>query len=235
MRKTLLILALVAAAFGGGAALNGRGLGPLWSVISGRLPGDTIATIDGASMARADGDGPRGADAIPAAPVRPLELVAPGSTGGSSSTPSKDRGDREPAGRPAFDPGGLAVVNPPAFDEPSPIPVERPSIRPPDSIASADLEPKRDPAVSRASMETRPADPSGPPGWAAVRGRMRELGVARYWVEGEPGGPARFRCVIPLAGRHAVGQQFEADGDDDLQAAEAALRRVALWRATEAP
>ena len=70
--------------------------------------------------------------------------------------------------------------------------------------------------------------------WASLRSRMRELGVSRYWVEGEPNGPARFRCVIPLAGRRAVGQQFEAEGDDDIQAADAALRRVALWRATEA-
>jgi hypothetical protein len=64
---------------------------------------------------------------------------------------------------------------------------------------------------------------------------MRALGVARYGIEGEPDGRARFHCIIPLAGRRAVGQQFEADGDDLIQAAEAALRRVALWRATESP
>jgi hypothetical protein len=64
---------------------------------------------------------------------------------------------------------------------------------------------------------------------------MRELGVGRYGIEGELGGRVRFHCVIPIAGRHAVGQQFEAEGDDELQAARTALRRVALWRATEAP
>ena len=71
--------------------------------------------------------------------------------------------------------------------------------------------------------------------WAELRRQMRELGVTRYWLEGDPDGPVQFRCVIPLAGQRAVGQQFEAEGADALQAADAALRRVALWRATEAP
>jgi hypothetical protein len=100
-----------------------------------------------------------------------------------------------------------------------------------------------DPAVAQASLPSTPTRPEPESGaataanevWADLRRRMRELGVSRYWVEGEPDGPARFRCVIPLAGRRAVGQQFEAEGDDDLQAADAALRRVALWRATERP
>jgi hypothetical protein len=62
---------------------------------------------------------------------------------------------------------------------------------------------------------------------------MRALGVARYGIEGEPDGRVRFHCTIPLAGRRAVSQQFEADGDDEIQAAQMALRRIALWRATE--
>jgi hypothetical protein len=70
--------------------------------------------------------------------------------------------------------------------------------------------------------------------WAEVRRSMRELGVSRYGIEGEPGGRVRFHCVIPLAGQRAVGQHFEAEGDDELAAARSALRRVALWRATEA-
>ena len=63
---------------------------------------------------------------------------------------------------------------------------------------------------------------------------MTELGVGRFWVEGEPGGTVRFRCVIPLGGTTAIGQQFEAEGTDAIQAADAALRRVALWRLSEA-
>jgi hypothetical protein len=95
-----------------------------------------------------------------------------------------------------------------------------------------------DPPVRLASVEDAPAA-SPAPGtggdgdWAEVRRTMRSLGVSRYGIEGEPGGRVRFHCVIPLAGRRAVGQQFEAEGDDDLQAARAALKRVALWRATE--
>src|SRR5262249_49086392 len=100
-----------------------------------------------------------------------------------------------------------------------------------------------DPHVSRAALTTdspsAPASPAaserGPDDWGTIRQKMRELGVARYGIEGEPDGRARFHCVIPLAGRRAVSQQFEADGSDALEAAQATLRRVALWRATEPP
>jgi len=74
-----------------------------------------------------------------------------------------------------------------------------------------------------------------PDDWAAMRRKMRVLGVARYGIEGEPDGRVRFHCIIPLAGRRAVGQQFEAEGADEIEAAQTALRRVALWRATEHP
>jgi hypothetical protein len=78
-----------------------------------------------------------------------------------------------------------------------------------------------------------PLIPSNSADWAEIRRTMRGLGVSRYGLDGEPGGRVRFHCVIPLAGRRAVGQHFEAEGDDDLQAAQATLRRIALWRATE--
>ncbi|MFO0961243.1 MAG: hypothetical protein U0800_28000, partial [Isosphaeraceae bacterium] len=71
--------------------------------------------------------------------------------------------------------------------------------------------------------------------WAAVRRRMQDLGVKQYWVEGQPGGLVRFRCVIPLAGKNAMAQHFEAEAADEFRAAEAALRRVVLWKATETP
>ena len=62
---------------------------------------------------------------------------------------------------------------------------------------------------------------------------MRDLGVSRYGIDGEIGGKVRFHCVIPLAGRRAVGQHFEGEGDDEIEAARAALRRIALSRTTE--
>jgi hypothetical protein len=89
--------------------------------------------------------------------------------------------------------------------------------------------PQPDPAVEPASRQVGSAQD-----WGNLRRRMKELGISRYEIEGDPNGRSRFRCLIPLAGRRAVGQQFEGEGDDDFQAADAALRRVALWRATEA-
>ncbi len=63
--------------------------------------------------------------------------------------------------------------------------------------------------------------------------KMQALGVSRFTIEGQPGGPVVFSCLIPLAGRQAVAQRFEAEGQDAVHAAQAALRRVALWRATQ--
>jgi hypothetical protein len=71
--------------------------------------------------------------------------------------------------------------------------------------------------------------------WADVLHRMQSLGVGKYWIEGEPDGSVLFRCVIPVAGQRAVGQQFEGEGTDPISAATVALRRVALWKATEMP
>jgi hypothetical protein len=65
--------------------------------------------------------------------------------------------------------------------------------------------------------------------------KMQTLGVTRFTIDGDPGGRVVFSCLIPLAGRQAVTQRFEAEGDDVVEAAQAALRRVALWRATQSP
>jgi hypothetical protein len=64
---------------------------------------------------------------------------------------------------------------------------------------------------------------------------MQSLGVSHYTMDGEPGGRVVFSCLIPLAGRQAVTQRFEAEGDDMVHAAQAALRRIALWQATQPP
>jgi hypothetical protein len=104
--------------------------------------------------------------------------------------------------------------------EPEPQPQPEPELKPAASASAASGGPE-------AGLPADPAD------WAGVRRALRALGVSRYGVEGEPAGRVRFHCVLPLAGRRAVGQHFEAEGDDDLQAARAALRRVTLWRASE--
>jgi hypothetical protein len=69
--------------------------------------------------------------------------------------------------------------------------------------------------------------------WVVLERRMRSLGVSRFMVEGEPGGRAVFACLVPLAGRQAVTQRFEAVGDDVVEAARAAVGRITLWRATQ--
>jgi hypothetical protein len=69
--------------------------------------------------------------------------------------------------------------------------------------------------------------------WILLQQKLQALNVSRFTIEGEPGGRILFSCLIPLAGRQAVTQRFEADGDDVIQAMQATLRRIALWRATQ--
>jgi hypothetical protein len=63
---------------------------------------------------------------------------------------------------------------------------------------------------------------------------MSDLGVLRYWAEGDSEGRVRFRCLIPVGGQGTVGQLFEAEGEDLLDAADRALRRAMVWKAAEA-
>jgi hypothetical protein len=149
------------------------------------------------------------------------------------STPKSDQAQ-------AQDQGGDSKLTPVKAAEPAP------ELTPPREVVST---PKSDQAqaqdqggdsnVRRASLPEAadepltPAPPAETGEWAEVRKSMRALGVSRYGIDGEPGGRVRFHCVIPLAGRRAVSQHFEAEADDDLQAARAALKRVALWKATD--
>jgi hypothetical protein len=71
--------------------------------------------------------------------------------------------------------------------------------------------------------------------WKDLSHRLKAAGVTRFWVEGIPGGNVLFRCVVPVVGRQAIGQLFEAQGPDIVYAAENTLRRITLWRATEGP
>jgi hypothetical protein len=99
---------------------------------------------------------------------------------------------------------------------------------PPDALAPS---PDASPSPPARSEPGAPA--TGGDDWAALDRKMQTLGVSRFTIEGQPGGRAVFSCLIPLAGRQAVAQRFEAEGEDGFQAAQAALRRVALWRATQ--
>lgn len=74
---------------------------------------------------------------------------------------------------------------------------------------------------------------AGDENWGTLARKMQVLGISKFTIEGQPGGRVVFACLIPMAGRHAVSQRFEAEGEDAVAAARAALRRVALWRAAQ--
>lgn len=174
-----------------------------------------------------------------------------------------DRGSRHrdtaptpPGALPGLAPVPEADVAPPPLDPPAPLVSSRERDHEALSLAKATKAPsgslsREDPAVRPVSLgevssQSLPTAaitpvaalastlPNEPNDWSAVRKALQDLGVTRYGIEGEVNGRARFHCVIPLAGRRAVGQHFEAEGDDELQAARVALRRISLWRATEA-
>lgn len=69
--------------------------------------------------------------------------------------------------------------------------------------------------------------------WTILESKMQTLGVSRFTIEGKPGGSIVFACLIPVAGRQAVAERFEAEGDDVIRAAQSVLRRIVLWRTTQ--
>jgi hypothetical protein len=69
--------------------------------------------------------------------------------------------------------------------------------------------------------------------WTMMVQRMKTLGVSRFTIEGDTGGRVVFACLIPIAGRQAITQRFEAVGGDPVEVAEATLRRIVLWRAAQ--
>jgi hypothetical protein len=83
----------------------------------------------------------------------------------------------------------------------------------------------------KASAESIPVSKQRIEDWVSLKRKLRSLGVTRYVIEGEVGGRVLFACLVPLAGHQAVAQRFEAEGDDDFTAAQAAVQRLSLWRA----
>ena len=229
MRKALLIIVLVGASFAGGAIVNGPGLQWLQSTVLTRMG---IGEEKGPELVVSDGDlaGPTPSrDDVPSTPIPPLDL---GLVENKQKTPDVTPKKAEQVANTPLP--VLSPVPPDRAPEPSP-----PGLEP--LTTSNDRE--RDALVLAASTTTAteektPSPPAAlprvPNDWSEVRRELKNLGVSRYGTEGEPSGKVRFHCVIPLAGRRAVGQHFEAEGDDELQAARAAIKRVVLWRATEA-
>jgi hypothetical protein len=257
IRHSVFALVLVGAAFAGGAAINGPGLTWLQRTILG---GPTII-VDGSSDAPSMAS-KKASKPSPTARPWPMVVDLPRAPQQQPQQPKMKPIEPEPAARepepllPPESPSAPASalirpVEPPAPDPgpappsaPAPVLVRQaPAATRPKLPANLNLSPapKTDPVARLASAEatsTPPApsasaDPSTPPDWAEIRKRMQALGIARYSMEAEIDGRVRFSCVIPVDGLRAVGHQFEAEGDDEYQAAEVALRRVALWQATE--
>jgi hypothetical protein len=159
---------------------------------------------------------------------RPLPLpvpAAPGDPAAASPAPlDPEIGAALLASRSPIGPASSAPKDP----EPSgSIPLE---VAP--AAAGLDDAGSRGPSAGPAPAPGVGSSTGSPPDWAGVRRKLQTLGVSRYTIEGQPTGRVSFSCLIPLAGRQAVSQRFEAEGDDELQAARAAIRRIALWRAT---
>ncbi len=247
LRRAVFALVLVGAAFGGGAAINGPGLA--W--LKRTFTGPTII-VDGAPAQPPASKGPL--KQFPTANTPPLQLDIPRVRAAASpkkkaappvelaqadppllpespSTPASDLAPLPKGATPENEPPPLAsIAQAPPTPTPPTTPAPEPASMPP--IDPGPM-PKTDPVARLASVETTPAPaPSPSKDWADLRKRMKALGIGRYTIEGETDGRVKFSCVIPVEGLRAVGHHFEAEGDDEYQAAEATLKRIALWKAT---
>jgi hypothetical protein len=285
VRQAVLIVVLVAAAFLGGAFVNGPGL--QWAQTRvlrslGLNNGGEITSVDlkptASSEMVSDGSGSAQPEADTThGPIAPMPALL-----AEDESSKYDASDRRPksqtgpksssigSGRPSSGTSSpsLATTRPVALAEsPADELVPRDlSIRPSDSTlpptpasTPSRLDSNVAPAIlnslaallpSSSPSSGSPAPPSSPPSqlvsgprsvangsdtWGILERKMQSLGVSRYTMDGEPGGRVAFSCLIPLVGRQAVTQRFEAEGDDIVQAAQATLRRITLWRATEVP
>jgi hypothetical protein len=248
-RRAMFALMLIGAAFAGGAAINGPGLAWLQRNFAGG-PSIIVDHGDPSPPQSSSQSPPR---QFPTANGPPLVVnIAP-----PSPPKKKKQDDKAPA------PIGLALAETPLLPEspatpasalaplpnPEPVPpVEEdppvpplPSDEPPPRSQAPEPAslPKLDPVARLASVErTTPSASVAVPvssTWADLRKKMKDLGISRYTLEAETDGRVRFRCVIPVDGLKAVGHHFEAEADDEPRAIDAALKRIALWKATASP
>ncbi len=163
--------------------------------------------------------------AIPEPAVsKPANLPTVGSSANSASVPSPAPLDPS-VGTALLTSRSPSLTEPTAGEQTAPAAITL-ETAPSTSTTSMAGSPVPKPTGNGARTTERPSD------WATLRRKMQSLGVTRYTIEGEPSGRVVFCCLIPLAGRQAVSQRFEGEGDDEFHAAHAAIRRIALWRAT---
>ena len=162
MRKALLVIVLIGAAFAGGVAVNGPGLAWAKKQLARRV--GLPAAIDGESLARpddapGDDDAPAAvAEAAPEPPKAPATTDPAASEVPSAPLPPLKRSPRPPGADPAGrSPGAVA---------PDPSPATSPVLEPP----------RDEPATTTASAA---------PGWGDAPARPRAGGPA----EGRGGAP----------------------------------------------
>lgn len=199
-------------------------------------PGTDAAASSATRSARESRVGKNSSSSSPVAPA--VELPRDSRSGSpphvepdGSETPGPSPAPLDPSVGPAL----LASLSPSSSAQPGTanrakadtIPLEVAPMSPPSGSSHP-------PSSTPAGSAPRTFGATGESGadWADLRRKMQSLGVTRYTIEGKPDGRVVFSCLIPLAGRQAVSQRFEAEGDDELQAAQVAIRRISLWRAT---
>jgi hypothetical protein len=214
MRRVVFALVLIGAAFAGGAVINGPGLA--WLQRNFAISRSII--VDNRSSHE-----PAGSEKIKPFPTASTK---PNLTPPSRPQAAPDKKTSKPLDE-------LAQADPPFLPESPSTPAAALAPLPEPIAPEPAALPPLDPVTRLASLE-RPEPTTTPAAhdWATLRKKMKALGVARYTLEGEADGHVRFSCVIPVEGLKAVGHHFEAEGDDEYQATEAALKRVALWKAT---
>lgn len=239
VRQVMLVIAVVGAAFVGGAVVNGPGF--RWAqerllLYMGLQDEGEIATIDlptAPDAAVATTDEPTAKEPTVEKPTAKEPEVKPATAAAAASAESPRPALSREAPAPKAEPKAtepFVASTDPKETPPPPGAGDGPTKTP--EPAPAPLDPSVAPAAL-AEPAAPAAEPSGGD-WAEIRGKLTAAGVSRYTIEGEPGGRVVFACLIPLAGKQAVSQRFEAEGDDEFQAARAVLKRVNLWRATQA-
>lgn len=260
MRQAIFIIVLAAASFLGGAIVNRPSLH--WAQIRllnslGLTSKDELASVDLKALTTTDGTADRSRsvkpepDVIPK-PFAPMPSLVTDDRASQRSGSERNANTAPKTGSTGKELPGSTHVSSSPSDATTSVP---PPIRFPLRGSSSD------PNVEPVALRSPPAPPSSPPlsrtesasasssasvpppksglygsdDWAVLERRMQSLGVWRFTIDGEPGGRVVFSCLIPVAGRQAVAQRFEADGDDVVQAAQAALRRIVLWQRTHPP
>ena len=279
MRTFILVIILVAAAFGGGAFVNGPGVHWVQARVlrslglnnSGEITSVDLQPLPGSALSSAEA-GLVKSEAMPA-PLAPTpSLVTENESADEDASRtlsplrSKPKAKPSPDGTNATRSESSSALSPiesllehsrPLLEGPAPDPDVTPASTSKPS-ANSHVPPEVVPALLNTLADLLPADPPGsgqfttplssPPkaldpgqkprasrneDWMILERKMQSLGVTRYSVEGEPGGKVVFSCLIPMAGRQAITQRFEAEGDDLTQATRATLRRITLWRAAQ--